>query len=109
MIDPTSKPALPPVQPSGGVRPTAAAPTSTLVDAGGAVRGARFQALLEELDLRSQAMAKSAQEPLSAQSLPLAVEHARASLEDALQLSQSLLEAVRQSTAQAPASRGERT
>ncbi len=87
-----------------------AAPTDKQsVDVAATARGAHFQALLEDLDMRAQAMAKSAREPLSAQTLPIAVENARASLEDALQLSQSLLEAWRQSTAQAPTGKVERS
>lgn len=70
------------------------------VDAPATLGGARFQALLEALDLRSQNIAKAAQEPLSAESLPAAVKDARASMEDALELGKSLLEALRQDAAQ---------
>jgi hypothetical protein len=53
--------------------------------------------------IRARALSQSAEAPLSAESLPEALESARSSLEGALQLSQDLLEAVRQSSAQAAA------
>ncbi|HTF90719.1 MAG TPA: hypothetical protein VK843_20030 [Planctomycetota bacterium] len=100
MIDPASKTGLP-LPATTGTRPISGVPAPDSVDGGSVARGARFQSLLEELELRSQAIARKAEGPMSAQSLPTAVEDARASLEDALALSQSLLEAFRQSTAQA--------
>lgn len=106
MIDPASQ--LPFVPPTAGARPPASATPANTVDPAGAARGARFQALLEDLDTRARAMSKSARESLSAEALPQAVESARASLEDALELSRSLLEAFRQSSAQAPAGKIER-
>ena len=104
MIDPTPQSALPLTPSVAGIHSAGAQPS----DGASTVRGAKFEALLEQLDLRSQAMARSAREPISAHSLPIAVEHARASLEDALELSKSLLEAWRQSTAQNFGSRVER-
>ena len=103
MIDPSTPFSVPQSAPAVGARAAASLPAnSQAVDASALVRGARFQALLEELDLRAKAMAKSAQEPLSAESLPAAVENARSSMQDAPELSRSLLEAFRQSTAQTP-------
>ncbi|HUR29001.1 MAG TPA: hypothetical protein VM509_12500 [Planctomycetota bacterium] len=85
------------------LRDVSAASPAKAADPAIAERGARFQALLEELDSRAREVAKSASEPQSAQSLPTAVENARASLDHALQLGESLLEAFRQSTAQSAA------
>jgi len=101
MIDPAAQPLFASVQPTAGVQPCAP-------DAASAARGARFQALLEELDLRAQSVAKSAREPLSAEALPEAVLNARTSLENALALSQSLLEEFRQTSAQSSATRSAR-
>lgn len=112
MLDPAAQPVNPAARPTSGIRASVAISTplsqagqlsgASVLGAGDSTRGARFQALLDELELSAQAVSKSAREPVSAESLPKAVEIARASLEDALQLGQSLLEAVRQSTAQAP-------
>ena len=102
MIDPILTPGLSSVQPSAGIQ------AGSADDGASAARGARFQTLLEELDLRARAVAQSAQEPLSPESLPGAVAKARSSLEDALQLSHDLLEACRQSATQATAAKGPR-
>ena len=103
MIDPTLHTSI--AAQTTGVRGPTSAPSSATADGSTAVRGARFQALLEELDMRAKAMAKSVQEPLSAETLPAAIEDARSSMEDALALSRNLLEACRQSAAQAPESK----
>lgn len=105
MIDPSQKPVLAGPGQSAGPCGPANLPTVASGDGASAERGARFQSLLEELDLRAKAMTKSAQEPLSAESLPAAVENARSSMQDALELSRSLLEAFRQSTTQASQTR----
>ena len=100
MIDPALTPGVPSQPQASGVRASSGAAKAGAFDGSAAIRGARFQALLEELDLRAKAMAKSAQEPLSAEELPAAVESARTSMEDALELSRNLLEACRQNAAQ---------
>ncbi len=103
MIDPSLQPGI--LRPASGVGAPSSISGGTQSDGAGALRGARFQALLEELDLRAKEMAKSAQEPLSAETLPAAVESARSSMQDALELSKSLLEAFRQSATQSAQSK----
>lgn len=105
MLDPLLTPGLASQPPLGGIRDGAAARD---LDAGSAARGARFQALLEQLDLHARDVARSAQGPLSPESLPDVVVNARTSLEGALQLSQDLLEACRQSATQAQSAKGPR-
>jgi len=99
MLDPLLTPGIASKAPLAAVR-EGAAPSA---DSDALARGARFQTLLEELELRAREVARSAQGPLSAESLPDAVQNARQSLEGALQLSQDLLEACRQSATQATA------
>ena len=63
--------------------------------------GAAFRALLDQLDGRAGALAERSKSELDAADLPDAVGEARASLDEALQLSKELLEAWRQSKHQA--------
>ncbi len=105
MIDPSLQPGIPRLTSAAGVAAPSIIPGGTTNDAASALRGARFQALLEDLDLRAKEMAKSAQEPLSAETLPAAVESARSSMQDALELAKSLLEAFRQSATQSAQSK----
>jgi hypothetical protein len=63
--------------------------------------GAAFRALLDQLEGRAGALAERSKSNLDAADLPAAVDEARASLDDALQLSKDLLEAWRQSRHQA--------
>jgi hypothetical protein len=100
MMDPLHIPGLTGPKPVAGDRDGGG---SAAPDVAAAERGARFQMLLEDLDSRARALSQSAEAPLSAESLPEALESARSSLEGALQLSQDLLEAVRQSSAHAAA------
>lgn len=99
MVDPTSRP-IQATQTGSVHAPGASRPA---LDPAAAERAAKFQVLLEALDHRAREVAKSAQEPLAAEDLASAVENARHSLEGALRISQDLLEAVRQSDAQAAA------
>jgi len=98
MLEPTQRTGSLPLGPASvaGAGLPSAGPAAT----SDGLSGARFQALLEELDQRAKAVARSACEPLSAESLPAAVEQARTSLEGAMQLGNSLLEACRQLAAQ---------
>ena len=105
MLDPSLQPGTTRSASVAGVGVPSGIPSGTPNDGASALRGARFQALLEQLDLRAKEMAKSAQEPLSAETLPSAVENARSSMQDALELSKSLLEAFRQSAAQSTQSK----
>lgn len=98
MVDPLQLPGFPSIRPVG-LGAAGNPPASN--DAPAIDRGARFQALLEEIEGRARSLAQAAREPLSAESLPGAVKEARTSLEDALHLSNDLLEAFRQSNAQA--------
>jgi hypothetical protein len=76
-------------------------------EASGAARGASsaggaaFRALLDQLEGRAGALAEKSRAELGAEDLPAAVGEARASLDEALQLSSELLEAWRQSRHQA--------
>ena len=63
--------------------------------------GAAFRALLDQLEGRAGALAERSNSELDAADLPAAVGEARASLDEALQLSKELLEAWRQSKHQA--------
>jgi hypothetical protein len=63
--------------------------------------GAAFRALLDQLEGRAGALAERSKSELDAADLPAAVGEARASLDEALQLSSELLEAWRQSRHQA--------
>ncbi len=105
MLDPSLQPGISRPASVAGVGAPSVIPGGTPNDGASALRGARFQALLEDLDLRAKEMAKSAHEPLSAETLPAAVESARSSMQDALELSKSLLEAFRQSTTQSAQSK----
>jgi hypothetical protein len=100
MVDPTLRPGSLPLAPLGA--PSVPGAANGAASKGDPLSGARFQALLEDLDLRAKAMAKSAGEPLSPEALPAAVEQARTSLADALSLGNSLLEACRQLATQTP-------
>ena len=63
--------------------------------------GAAFRALLDQLEGRAGALAERSRSEIDAADLPAAVGEARASLDEALQLSNDLLEAWRQSKHQA--------
>jgi hypothetical protein len=85
---------------TGGSPLQRAAPAAPLGTATGTRPGAAnpaFQALLEDLDSRAQSLAQRSDAELDAGALPKAVEDARVSLEQALELKQQLLEAWRAS------------
>lgn len=85
---------------TGGSPLQRAAPAAPLGGAAGTRAGAAnpaFQALLEDLESRAQSLAQRGDAELDADALPKAVEDARVSLEQALELKEQLLEAWRAS------------
>lgn len=101
MLDPASQiPDRFPSVSSGGPTPSDLSGPRAASGDSAELSGVRFRALLEDLEQRAKAVALSAQTPQSAESLPAAVAEARGSLEDALRIQQSLLEACRQLGAQ---------
>ena len=64
--------------------------------------GVEFQALLERLELRALELSQASDAVREADGLAASVDHARASLHDALSLGDRLLEAYRQATRQVP-------
>lgn len=96
----------------GAIRPDAAAPArgDQPQTAPGATTepGAAFRALLERLEERTRELEEKSQTLEDASGLAGAVDTARASLEDAVSLSDKLLEAFREARTQAPMRAGVR-
>lgn len=91
-------PKLPPTGPqrAGAVGPTLSRPKAASPGA-----AASFEALLESLEQKAQALDAKARAELAPEELAQAVDEARSSLQDALALQERLLEAWRQSRHQA--------
>lgn len=96
MGEPAAK--LPPTGPqrTGAIEPTLSRTKSASPGA-----AASFEALLENLEQKAQALDAKARAELAPDELAQAVDEARSSLEDALALQERLLEAWRQSKHQA--------
>src|SRR5688572_8674826 len=86
----------PGMDPARGVASVHGAPRPAARGAS-AAGGTAFRALLDQLEGRAGALAEKSRAELDASDLSAAVGEARASLQDALQLSSELLEAWRQS------------
>jgi hypothetical protein len=83
------------IRPTGGVRPTKRG------EADSAERGGpAFQALLERLQQQAQSLSRDTEAVARPEDLSGAVDRARATLDDALSLSDQLLEAYREATQQ---------
>jgi hypothetical protein len=83
----------------GAIRIGAPASTksSTGPNAASATNGAAFQALIEQLETKARQLADESEKVAGPTDLAQAVDHAHASLKDALSLSERLLEAYRAS------------
>lgn len=87
----------PKLPPSGPQRAGAIGPTLSRPRAASPGAAANFEALLESLERKAQALDAKARAELAPEELAQAVDEAKSSLEDALALQQRLLEAWRQS------------
>lgn len=96
MVDPAPKPPLGGAQQTGPVGPASAQPKQATPE-----QAAGFKALLEKLEQKAEALDAKARAELPPEELAQAVDEARSSLEDVLDLQDRLLEAWRQSKHQA--------
>ena len=106
MVDPLPNPLVPGPQPARPAAAPGAPPGLERAPAGPREAGAEFQALLERIETRARRLAAETDTVEAPGQLAGAVETARESLEDVLNLEQRLLEAYRQQRQQAPPAGG---